>query len=50
MESKEEFALGIRQMPVDNYSVFFHIREDQVIVTNILYSAGDITKLLREVD
>ena len=50
MESEEEFALGLRQMPVDNYSVFFHIREDQVIVTNILYSAGDITKRLREVD
>jgi plasmid stabilization system protein ParE len=50
MESEEEFALGLRQMPVDSYSVFFHIREDQVIVTNILYSAGDITKRLREVD
>ena len=50
MESEEEFALGLRQMPIDNYSVFFLIRKDQVIVTNILYSAGDITKRLREVD
>lgn len=50
MESEAEFALGLRQMPVDNFSVFFHIREEQVIVTNILFSAGDITKRLREVD
>ena len=42
MESEEERALGLRQMPVDNYSVFFHIREDRVIITNVLFGAVDI--------
>lgn len=46
MESKEEHALGLRQLYVDNFSVFYHIREDRVIVTNVLYSASDISKRL----
>lgn len=40
--------LELRQMPVDNFSVFFHIREEWVIITNVLYSASDITKRLRD--
>jgi len=46
MESEEERALGLRQMTVDNYSVFFHIREDRVIITNVLYGAVDISRRL----
>ncbi|MEL7564924.1 MAG: type II toxin-antitoxin system RelE/ParE family toxin [Dehalobacterium sp.] len=46
METEEERVLGLRQMPVDNFSVFFHIREERVIVTNVLYSASDIAKRL----
>ncbi|GBF33739.1 hypothetical protein DCCM_2849 [Desulfocucumis palustris] len=48
METEEERALELRQMPVDNFSVFFHIREDRVIITNVLYSASDIAKRLRD--
>ena len=48
MESEEEGVLELRQMPVDNFSVFFHIREEWVIITNVLYSASDITKRLRD--
>ncbi len=48
METEEERALGLRQLLVDNYSVFFNIREERVIVTNVLYSASDITKRLRD--
>ena len=47
METEEERAIELRQMPVDNFSVFFHIREERVIVTNVLYSASDISKRLR---
>lgn len=48
MDTEEERALGLRQMPVDNYSVFFHIREERVIITNVLYSSSDIAKRLRD--
>ncbi|MCR6544049.1 type II toxin-antitoxin system RelE/ParE family toxin [Dehalobacterium formicoaceticum] len=48
METGEERALGLRQTPVDNFSVFFHIREERVIITNVLCSAGDIAKRLRD--
>lgn len=48
METEEERALGLRQMPVDNFSVFFHIREELVIITNVLYNTSDITKRLRD--
>ncbi len=48
METEEEYMLGLRQMPIDNFSVFFHIREDRVIITNVWYSASDIAKRLRD--
>lgn len=43
---KEHFK-DMRRMLVDNYSVFYVIRENQVIVTNVLYSASDIEQRLR---
>ena len=46
MELEPERSKGIRRMNVDNYSVFFIIREEQVIVTNVLYGASDIPKRL----
>lgn len=46
METEEERALGLRQMSVDNFSVFFHIREKGIIIINVLYSASDIAKRL----
>ncbi|NLF46444.1 MAG: type II toxin-antitoxin system RelE/ParE family toxin [Syntrophomonadaceae bacterium] len=48
METEDEGARGIRQMLVDNFSVFFLIREKDVIITNILYSATDLTTRLRD--
>ena len=48
MESEKERILELRQMPVDNFSVFFHISEERVIITNVLYSASDIAKRLRD--
>ena len=35
-------AEKLRRMVVDNYSVFYVIQEESVIVTNVLYSASDM--------
>lgn len=48
VESEEEAILGLRQMYVDNFSVFFHIKEERVTITNVLYSYRDISKRLRD--
>lgn len=32
----------LHRMPVDNYSVFYLVRETRVIVTDVLYSASDL--------
>lgn len=47
MDSEPEHSNGIRRMLVDNYSVFYIIREDKVIVTDVLYSASDIEQRLK---
>ena len=47
MESESEKRMELRRMPVDNYSVFYTIREDNVIVTDVLYTASDIEARLR---
>ena len=47
MDSKPEHSRGLRRMPVDNYSVFYVIRENRVIVTDVLYSASDIERRLK---
>jgi len=47
MESEPECSRELRRMLVDNYSIFYVIRSDKVIVTNVLYSASDIGKRLR---
>lgn len=44
METEEGRVLELRQMPVDNFFVFFHVREERVIITSVLYSASDIAK------
>ena len=38
----------MRRMLVDNYSVFYVVRENKVIVTNVSYSASDITERLKK--
>ncbi len=48
MESVQERKREIRRLLVDNYSVFYVIQEDKVIVTNVLYSASDIERRLRD--
>jgi toxin ParE1/3/4 len=47
METELERARGIRRLNVDNYAVFFVIRENQVIVTDVLYGASDIEERLK---
>lgn len=36
----------LRKMPVDNFAVFYFVRNEDVIVTNVLYSASDIESRL----
>ncbi len=48
MESDSEKVKELRRIIVDNYSVFYTIREDKVIVTNVLYTASDIEIRLRD--
>ncbi len=49
MESEPEKKMELRRMLVDNYSVFYTICEDRVIVTDVLYTASDIEARLRGV-
>ena len=47
MDSEPEHSKDIRRMLVDNYSVFFVIQYDKVVVTDVLYSASDIERRLK---
>ena len=49
MDSETEKQMELRRMLVDNYSVFYTIRSDKVIVTDVLYTASDIEARLRGV-
>ena len=48
MESEPEHSMGLRQLPIDNFSAFYVIEDDKVIVTRVLYSASDISRRLLE--
>lgn len=48
MESAPEKTMELRQLVVDNYSAFYLIENNEVIVTRVLYSASDISKRLLE--
>lgn len=48
VDFEPERSEGMRRMLVDRYSVFYVIREDCVIVTNVMYSASDIEQRLKE--
>lgn len=48
MDSEPWHSKGMRRMLVDNYSVFYVLQEDKVIVTDVLYSASDIEKRLKD--
>lgn len=47
MNSEPEHLKEIRRMLVDNYSVFYVIKGDRVIVTDVLYTASDIENRLK---
>ena len=49
MDSEPEKRMELRRMLVDDYSVFYTIRGDKVIVTDSLYTASDIEARLRGV-
>ena len=42
MDSDPEKRMELRRMLVDNYSVFYTIRDERVIVTDVVYTASDI--------
>jgi len=46
LDIDDEQIKEIRRMPVDNFSVFYVIRKNRVIVTNVLYSASSINSRL----
>lgn len=47
MESEPERSKEMRRLLIDNYSVFFVIQGDKVIVTDVSYSASDIENRLK---
>ena len=47
MDSPKEHAMGLRMMLVDHYTVFYCIRNHQVIVTDVLYGACDFEEKLK---
>jgi plasmid stabilization system protein ParE len=50
MDIEPGHSRGTRVMPVDNYSVFYVVKEKKVYVTDILYSASDIIARLKNVE
>ncbi|NYB75600.1 type II toxin-antitoxin system RelE/ParE family toxin [Sedimentibacter hydroxybenzoicus DSM 7310] len=46
MESEPEVYMELRQIKIDNYSAFYIIRDNKVIVTRVLYGSSDISKKL----
>ena len=42
IDSEPEHSKGIRRMMVDNFSVFYVIIDERVVITNVLYSASDL--------
>lgn len=48
VDFEPERSEELRRMLVDNYSVFYVVRGNRVIVTAVLYSASDIEQRLKE--
>lgn len=49
MNSEPEREKGLRALIVDNYSIIFTVRDDEVFVVRVMYSASDIsTRLAQE--
>lgn len=47
MDMEPEDTVKVRRLIVDNYSVFFVIEKDKVIVIRVLYIASDFIKHLK---
>ncbi len=47
IDMEPEHSKGVRKMPVDNYAVFYIMKDNRVIVTAVLYSASDIESRLK---
>lgn len=47
LDSEPEHSREIRRLLVDNFSVFYVIKDNKVIVTDVLYSTSDILERLR---
>ena len=47
LEFEPEHSRGIRRRNIDNYAIFYIIKDDIVIVINVLYGASDIEKKLK---
>ena len=49
LDSEPERSKGLRPLIVDNYTVFFVIKDDNIVnVARVLYSSSDISKRLTE--
>ena len=48
MESEPAHSRGMRRVLVDNYSVFYIVQENRVVVTNVLYTPSDIEQRLNQ--
>jgi len=48
MDSEPEHSQGIRPLVVDNYTIFYVIRNELVVVARVLYSASDVSTRLSE--
>ncbi|MCD8095171.1 MAG: type II toxin-antitoxin system RelE/ParE family toxin [Ruminococcus sp.] len=46
VDFEPERSMGFRQLLVDNYSVFYFVSNNKVIITNVIYSSSDIEKRL----
>jgi len=46
--SGEGYPGEMRRMLVDNYSVFYYIQNETVIVTNVIYSASNLIQRLKK--
>lgn len=42
LEYEKAYLRRMRMMPIDNYAIIYIVRDNRVIVTNILYGASDI--------
>lgn len=48
MDSEPEHTMGLRRIAIDNFSAFFMIEDERVLVVRVLYSASDISSRLTE--